>query len=91
MKSNCMIKAQDVNMQRIALAYGSDSYLAYSVLISKYIQVPIATLSLDHSIWFHENVDFNNWHLFIQNCIRSSQEKPLNIARYECMHYKNVL
>ena len=84
MKPARFIKAQDKNMQRIALVYTSDFYIAYGGLIDRHVS-PAVILSLDHSVWFHGNVDFSNWHLFVQNCIRSSQEKPLNIARYECM------
>ena len=68
-------------MQRIALAYASDVSLAFAFTIRHVNTVPLRTLSLDHSIWFHENVDFNQWHLFVQECVRSTQEKPLNIAR----------
>ena len=72
---------QEKNMQRISLAYASDCNLALVVNSRHVCTVPVSGLSLDHSIWFHENVDFNQWHLFVQECVRSTQEKPLNIAR----------
>ena len=69
------------NIHRIALSYASDFGLPL-VIFHKYPHVSaLMTTSLDHSVWFHENVDFNQWHLFARECVRSAHGCPLNILR----------
>ena len=80
------IKAKDTlpydsqNTHRIAMAFASDINMPSSILV-KYPEKAkvLMTTSLDHSIWFHENVDFNQWHLFAYECVRSAHGRPLNI------------
>ena len=69
------------NMHRMALAYASDMLISHAIFMSISDIEPSLVTSLDHTIWFHENVDFNQWHLFVQECVHSTQGKPLNIAR----------
>ena len=69
------------NMHRMALAYASDMFASNAIFLSITDIEPSLITSLDHTIWFHENVDFNQWHLFVQECLHSTQGKPLNISR----------
>ena len=72
------------NTHRIAMSFASDYNMPWSIFM-KYPEKgkELLTTSLDHSIWFHENVDFNQWHLFIQECVRSAHGRPLNISRLD--------
>jgi len=33
----------------------------------------LQSASLDHAMWFHRPTDFNDWHLFDQDCPSTSQ------------------
>ena len=69
------------NTHRIAISFASDYNMPWSIFM-KYPEKgkELLTTSLDHSIWFYENVDFNQWHLFVQECVRSAHGRPLNIS-----------
>ena len=70
------------NTHRIAMSFASDANISWSIFI-KYPEKgkELLTTSLDHSIWFYENVDFNQWHLSVFECVRSAHGRPLNISR----------
>ena len=54
-------------MHQCLLAYASDMNLLASAMRPHgltWFKRSVMTASLDHSMWFHGPVDFNNWHLY---------------------------
>ncbi|MGV6850396.1 MAG: acyl-CoA thioesterase [Marinibacterium sp.] len=54
-------------MQHCVLAYASDMYLLGSSMRPHgltHLQSRVMTASLDHNIWFHAPIAFENWHLY---------------------------
>ena len=70
------------NLHRIALAYTSDMAMARIVLNLYPDFVPGLVTSLDHSMWFHDSVKAEQWHLYRSEAEHSAQGKILNSERY---------
>lgn len=69
-------------MQRIGLLYASDAGMAGAVLWQYPTFRHTLITSLDHSLWFHEDVDINKWHLFDIQCLcANSAGTNLNISK----------
>ena len=70
------------NTHRVALSFASDMDMPWPVFY-KYstTHANLVYASLDHSIWFHENVDFNQWHLSAIECVRSVHGLPVTMSR----------
>ena len=54
-------------MQHCLLAYASDMNLLGSSLRphgTSFFKGHVMTASLDHAMWFHKPVNFNDWHLY---------------------------
>lgn len=54
-------------LHQCLLTYASDMYLLGSALRphgQSWLTGQVMTASLDHSIWFHGALDFNDWHLY---------------------------
>ncbi|MCG6903929.1 MAG: acyl-CoA thioesterase II [Rhodobacter sp.] len=54
-------------MHQCLLTYASDMYLLGSALRphgQSWLTGQVMTASLDHAIWFHGALDFNDWHLY---------------------------
>lgn len=75
------LRQNDPNHHRIALGYVSDWNLA-GLIRHKYpnIEVELIT-SLDHSLWFHRDVNLYKWHLFEFECQSSNYGQSLNMCR----------
>ena len=70
MKPTDKILTTQQNNHRIAMISGSD--LMSLLITRRYPDCP-NLLSLDHCVYFHsDDIDFNNWHLFDQECVYSS-------------------
>jgi acyl-CoA thioesterase-2 len=66
----------EVRLQQACLAYASDMAFRETALRVHGLnwQTPgLQSASLDHAMWFHRPVDFNNWLLFDQDCPSTSQ------------------
>ncbi|MBU2116860.1 MAG: acyl-CoA thioesterase II [Alphaproteobacteria bacterium] len=66
----------DIKLQQACLAYASDMAFMETALRVHGVtwQTPgLQSASLDHAMWFHRPVDFNNWVLFDQDCPSTSQ------------------
>lgn len=60
-------KGQDPRMQHCLLAYASDMNLLGSSLRPHgltWFQGKVMTASLDHAMWFHAPINFEDWHLY---------------------------
>jgi acyl-CoA thioesterase-2 len=60
----------DQHMQQVVLAYASDMNLLSTSMRPHRVhwQTPgFQSASLDHAMWFHKPVNFNNWHLYQQD------------------------
>ena len=92
MKLKKELDRTDSNLHRIALGYASDWYIS-GPIVMKYPQYELGLLtSLDHSVWFHKDIDFNQWHLFDFQCESSGHGQSLNILRYLVVNiFDNVL
>ncbi|QEW20517.1 Acyl-CoA thioesterase 2 [Marinibacterium anthonyi] len=61
-------------MQHCMLAYASDLYLLGSSLRPHgltWLQPRVMTASLDHAMWFHAPIAFENWHLYVMDSPRA--------------------
>jgi len=68
----CEPIGEDQHMHQVILAYASDMNLLSTAMRPHKVhwQTPgFQSASLDHAMWFHRPVNFNNWHLY-------SQESP---------------
>lgn len=75
MKAKVLI-GPDIKLQQACLAYASDMAFMETALRVHGLtwQTPgLQSASLDHAMWFHRPVDFNNWLLFDQDCPSTSQ------------------
>lgn len=66
--------------QQATLAYASDMTFVETALRPhglNYWSGGLQTASLDHALWFHHPVDFNEWHLFVQDSPASSGGRGL--------------
>lgn len=75
---------QDPAVQRAALAYASDLSILEPVL--RGLGVPWATpglrmASLDHAMWFHRDVDFNDWVLYVQDATAAQSSRGLALGK----------
>lgn len=60
-------KGQGPQMQQCLMAYASDMNLLGSSLRphgKTWFQGSVMTASLDHTMWFHGPIEFQNWHLY---------------------------
>ena len=60
----------DAHMHQVILAYASDMNLLSTGMRPHRVQwqTPgFQSASLDHAMWFHRPVNFNNWHLYAQD------------------------
>ena len=67
-------------LQQATLAYASDMTFVETALRPhglNYWSEGLQTASLDHALWFHHPVDFNDWHLFVQDSPVSSGGRGL--------------
>ena len=61
---------EDQHMHQVILAYASDMNLLSTAMRPHGVhwQTPgFQSASLDHAMWFHKPVNFNNWHLYAQD------------------------
>ena len=70
------------NCHRIAIAYASDMSLARLVMKLYPRFKPGLITSLDHSMWFHSNVQADKWYLYACELEHSMDGKALNSSRY---------
>jgi acyl-CoA thioesterase-2 len=57
-------------LHQCLLAYASDKYLLGASLRphgESYVTGNVMTASLDHALWFHNPVSFNDWHLYVMD------------------------
>ncbi|MFC2967286.1 acyl-CoA thioesterase [Acidimangrovimonas pyrenivorans] len=57
-------------LQQCLLAYASDMYLLGSSLRplgESWLTGQVMTASLDHALWFHRPVNFDDWHLYVMD------------------------
>lgn len=74
------IPADDHHLQAALLAYHSDESLADTVPAqwgATWGQPGVVFVSLDHAIWFHRQVDLNQWLLFDQRPLTASGGRGL--------------
>lgn len=74
----------DQMQHRVALAYASDYAIMEPVLRvhgSPWVNPDSRTASLDHAIWFHRDVDINDWLLYDISSPTSQQGRGLCEAR----------
>jgi acyl-CoA thioesterase II len=68
-------------MHRIILAYSSDFWLVSTALLphgKSFYSENITVASLDHAMWLHQDVDFNDWLLYSMESPRASGGRGLN-------------
>lgn len=60
------VPVRDPRFNYVALAYTSDSYILLSVMRfhNRPLHSSVFSVSLDHSIYFHKQPDFNQWTLY---------------------------
>jgi acyl-CoA thioesterase-2 len=61
---------EDSHMQQVILAYASDMNLLSTAMRPHRVQWQtrgFQSASLDHAMWFHKPVNFNDWHLYQQD------------------------
>lgn len=74
----------EVARQQATLAYASDMTFLSTALGAHGLGVwsaGLQTASLDHAIWFHRPIDFNQWHLFVQKSPSTSGARGLVTGR----------
>lgn len=74
----------DASVQRAALAYASDLSILEPIL--RGLGVAWATpglkmASLDHAMWFHRDVDFNDWVLYVQEATAAQSSRGLAFGK----------
>jgi len=75
----------DQATQRIALAWVCDAPILEPLLRtwgSYWTQPGIATASLDHSMWFHRDVDLNDWVLYSMEAESGQSDRGLVLGRF---------
>lgn len=77
---------------RSALAYASDYHFLSTALQPHGVTISSRRLqmaSIDHSLWFHANIDFNDWHLY---CVESPlTTNSRGIVRGQIFNQKGAL
>jgi len=71
----------DPRIQQCVLAYASDLNLLAASLRPHgltWFQGRVATASLDHAIWFHAPIQFENWHLYSLDSPWAGDERSFN-------------
>jgi len=74
-------KGQDARMQHCLLAYASDLDLLGSALRPhgvNWFQGQVMTASLDHALWFHAPIRFDEWHLYTMDSPFSGAARGFN-------------
>jgi len=74
-------QGRDPRVQQCVLAYASDLNLLAASLRPHgltWFQGRVATASLDHAIWFHAPIRFENWHLYSVNSPWAGDERSFN-------------
>ena len=78
------LEAKDQWVHHCFLAYASDVSLLGSGNrphgVSAY-SGDVMLASLDHAMWFHEKLDFNNWYLYEMDSPFSGAARSLNIGK----------
>lgn len=72
---------QDARMQHCLLAYASDLDLLGSALRPhgvNWFQGKVMTASLDHAMWFHAPIQFEDWHLYTMDSPFSGAARGFN-------------
>jgi len=70
----------DVQLHNAVLAYQSDESLADTLLVPfglTWGTPGVFCVSLDHAIWFHRQVNMNNWHFVAQHRVTVADERGL--------------
>ena len=71
----------DQAMQRAMLAYASDSYLLGTALLPhgvNWLSPKIQLASLDHAVWFHDDVNMEQWLLYVEDSPWSGGARGMN-------------
>jgi acyl-CoA thioesterase-2 len=66
--------------QQATLAYASDMTLVETAMRPHGLNFwsgGVQTASLDHALWFHHPIDFNQWHLYVQDSPASAGSRGL--------------
>ena len=77
-------EGQDPAMQQCLMAYASDMNLLGSCLRPHgltWFKRKVMTASLDHAMWFHAPVQFDQWHLFSMDSPQSGGGRGFNRGR----------
>jgi len=78
-------RCEDQNIQRIKLAYASDvdraSVIDHSIDNSEEILNDALQVSLDHGMWFYEDIDASRWYLHEITLEHSHNERVLTSSR----------
>lgn len=75
----------DAVMQRAAMSYASDMMFLRNSLLPYGVRIGVDKLqaaSLDHTVWFHETPDFNEWHLFATGSPWAGHARGLNQGHF---------
>ena len=67
-KAEKRIESTNQNVHRTALAFASDYNMPWPIRLKYPGREFSLVTSLDHTIWFHRDVDFNKWQLHVLNC-----------------------
>ena len=71
---------EDLTLHNALLAYASD-YLLLDMAVRSHPEridyATFASLSLDHAIWLHRPVRFDQWHLYTQETVSVSGHRAL--------------
>ena len=82
MKPKEPFKDQSQNEHRIGLIFASDVCMA-GFIFNQYPHAKYSLVtSLNHSVWFENDADINQWNLFDGKCLSSTNGVTLNISRY---------
>jgi len=68
-------------LHQCLLTYASDMYLLGSALRphgQSWLTGEVMTASLDHAIWFHDRIDFSDWHLYSMDSPYSGGARGFN-------------
>ena len=83
MKPKEPIVSNNQNLNRIAFVYESDVAMTGGILRLYPEFLYSMAISLDICMWFHNDVDVNQWHLFDIQCLVSSKNgTSIYISRY---------
>ncbi len=74
------VEGSDI-LHQCLLTYASDMYLLGSALRphgQSFLTGQMMTASLDHAIWFHDRIDFSDWHLYVMDSPFSGGARGFN-------------